>query len=373
MSVSVQKLFYAIAVVFGLFAILILAKPVLIPLAFALLFAFILYPLTKKLEHWGVGKLPAAFISLFVFILIIGGSLFFFSAQLIRISDDFSDFGQKISRLFADLIFYLNDHFAFSRELNKDDLWNSINKWLGDSAAYLIGSTFSSTTTFLAQLVATIVYTFLLLVDRGGLTQAVMKFSSEEKQTQMLKMLRNVQKIGQKYLSGVLIIILILGVVNSAGLWIIGIDHPFLFGFLAASLTIIPYVGTTFGASIPVLYAFMSHDSLWVPFAVFILFWSVQLIESNFLSPKIVGGSVNVNALAAILSLIIGAMVWGVAGMILFLPFTAVLKVVCQEYVQLRPIAMLIETRDHKKHSYGFALIKNSFVRIKNLFKSKSR
>src|SRR5690606_14260515 len=108
---------------------------------------------------------------------------------------------------------------------------------------------------------------------------------------------------------------------NSAGLWIIGIDNPFLFGFLAAILAIVPYIGTLVGASIPVLYAFMTADSLWVPVSVIILFYVIQLVESNFLSPKIVGSSLNLNALGAILSLLIGAAVWGIAGMILFLPF----------------------------------------------------
>ena len=54
-----------------------------------------------------------------------------------------------------------------------------------------------------------------------------------------------------------------------------------------------------------------------------------------------------INALAAILSLIIGASVWGIAGMILFLPFTAMLKVVCDEYKELKPFALLIEDQNH--------------------------
>ncbi len=91
----------------------------------------------------------------------------------------------------------------------------------------------------------------------------------------------NVQKVGQRYLSGMFILIIVLGLANSIGLWIIGIDSPFLFGFLAAALSIIPYIGTTLGAGIQVLYAFISHDALWVPLSVIVLFWSVQLIESN--------------------------------------------------------------------------------------------
>jgi predicted PurR-regulated permease PerM len=84
--------------------------------------------------------------------------------------------------------------------------------------------------------------------------------------------------------------------------------------------------------------------------AVAVLFWVVQLISDNFLSPKIVGSSMNINALTTILSLIVGAVVWGVAGMILFLPFAAMLKVVCEEYEELKPIALLIGNKNYQEN-----------------------
>jgi len=275
-------------------------------------------------------------------IVIIGGGIFFFSNQIIELSKAFSDFQDKITDLFTDVILYINNHVSFISDIQRDDLLNQIREWLKESAVLLVKNTFNSTATFLAGLLATIVYTFLILIYRNGLTQAFIKFSPDDKRDRVLNMFKNVQKVGQKYLSGMFTLIIILGFANSIGLWIIGVDSPFLFGFLAATLSIIPYVGTTLGASIPVLYAFMSNDALWVPLAVIVLFWSVQLIESNILSPKIVGGSLKINALAAILSLIAGALVWGVAGMILFMPFAAMLKVICEEYEELKPVALLI-------------------------------
>lgn len=152
-------------------------------------------------------------------------------------------------------------------------------------------------------------------------------------------------------------------------MWIIGIDSPFLFGFLAALLSIVPFIGTAIGASIPILYSFISSDSLWVPFAVIILFWVIQTIESNFLNPKIVGSSLNVNPLVAILSLLIGASVWGIAGMVLFLLFTAILKVVCEEFDQLKPISMLISNDISKNNKKTKA--SRCYKKIREWFKSK--
>ncbi len=71
-------------------------------------------------------------------------------------------------------------------------------------------------------------------------------------------MIKSVQQVGKRYLVGMILIMIILGFINSIGLVIIGLDNPFLFGFMAAVLAIVPYVGTTIGAAIPILYAFMT-------------------------------------------------------------------------------------------------------------------
>lgn len=156
-------------------------------------------------------------------------------------------------------------------------------------------------------------------------------FASIEKREQVVNMYKSIQQVGQKYLSGMVILIIVIGLGNSIGLWIIGIDNPFLFGYLGAVLAIIPYVGTVSGAFIPMMYALISYNSIGMAIAIAILFWFVQLVSDNFLNPKIVGGSMNINALTAILSLIVSASVWGVAGMVLFLPFAAMLKIICDE------------------------------------------
>jgi predicted PurR-regulated permease PerM len=78
MNLSFQKMFYAIATVFALFAILVLAKTILIPLSVALLISFILFPLAKKIEALKIGQTLAAFLAIFIVILLITGVIYFF-------------------------------------------------------------------------------------------------------------------------------------------------------------------------------------------------------------------------------------------------------------------------------------------------------
>lgn len=181
-------------------------------------------------------------------------------------------------------------------------------------------------------------------------------------------MFKSVQHVGQQYLFGMIIIVIVIGFANSIGLMLIGIDNPFLFGFLGSFLAIIPYIGTVSGAILPFMYALIYHNSLGMALAVAILYWFVQLISDNFLSPKIVGGNMNINAITAILSLIIGAVVWGIAGMILFLPFAAMFKIVCEEYEDLKPVAVLIGNQNYQVKDEGNTYQKKWVIRIKTWF-----
>lgn len=368
MHLSFQKIFYVIAIFVGLFAILILAKSVLIPIVFAFLIAFILYPVTRKFESWGINEIMSAFLSILVLILIIGGGIFLFSKQIIQLSKNLTDFKDKILEVFASATLFINKSIGFLPQMEKGELFDKFKEGLNDSAGTLLSQTFSGTADFFVGLLTAIVFTFLILIYRHGLVRAFVRFYPQENRKKAFNMSKSIQQVGQQYLFGMMVIVLILGFVNSVGLWIIGIDSPFLFGFLAAILAIIPFAGTFLGAAIPILYSFISYDSIWMPITIAIFFWLVQFIESNFLTPKIVGGNLKINSLTSILSIIIGASVWGIAGMILFLPIAAMLKVVCEEYIELKPVALLIGDQNYNKKDDNDKFIGKWFEKIKTWF-----
>lgn len=368
MNLSFQKIFFVIATVFALFAILVLARPILIPLSVALLVSFILFPLVKKFESWKMNTIFSAFFAMAAVILLMGGAIFLFSTQIIELTEELSSFKDKIIRAFADITLYINNNANFVENLEKDELFNRMADWLSNSTGSLVRKTFDSTIAFMGGLLITIIFTFLILIYRDELTKAFMGFAPEEKRDRVFKMFKSVQQIGQKYLLAMMLVTTIIGLANSIGLWIIGIDNPILFGFLGAILSIIPFIGTSLGALIPALYAFVSFDSPWMAIAVLLLFWLIQAVSDNFLTPRIVGGSLKINAITAILSLVIGAAVWGVAGMILFLPFAAMFRVICDEYEELKPIALLIGTYNYKEKEDNGNDISKVFDKIRGWF-----
>ena len=139
-----------------------------------------------------------------------------------------------------------------------------------------------------------------------------------------------------------MILILIIGTLDTIGLLILGIDYAFFFGFFAAFLVLIPYIGISIGSLLPILMALITKDSGWYALGVAGLFGFVQFLEGNFITPYVVGSKVCINSMAAIIALILFGNLWGIAGLILAIPLTAILKVVFDNVEALKPFGYLI-------------------------------
>lgn len=179
-----------------------------------------------------------------------------------------------------------------------------------------------------------------------------------------------ISKVTQQYLIGVLLVIIILAVLNTTGLLIIGIKHAVFFGVLAAILNIVPYIGVLVGSLFPIIMALLTKDSIWSAVAVAGVFAFNQFLENNFLTPNITGSQVKINPLAAIMALIVGGMIWGVAGMILFIPFIGIAKILFDNIQSLKPLGYLIGEDDNgEKEKDGF--FKRTVNKIKGMIKGK--
>lgn len=99
MKLSFQNSFFALVSTAVLIAFFVVAKAILIPLGIALLLAFILFPVHKRFRNWGVGNIIAAFLSILLLVFIVGAGITFFSTEIIALSDELSNFGEKLTRL----------------------------------------------------------------------------------------------------------------------------------------------------------------------------------------------------------------------------------------------------------------------------------
>lgn len=161
-------------------------------------------------------------------------------------------------------------------------------------------------------------------------------------------LLKKIYEVIQSYLSGLFLVILIVGVLNSVGLLILGVPHAIFFGFLAGFLILIPYIGILIGSILPALLAIVTMDSPWYAVGVIGVMSFVQFLEGNLITPHIVGSKVSVNPLAAIIALFLGGQLWGLSGLILALPVTAILKVIMDTIPSLEPYGFLLGEPVHE-------------------------
>ena len=129
---------------------------------------------------------------------------------------------------------------------------------------------------------------------------------------------------------------------NSLGLLLLGIPHPFLFGFIASVLTFIPFVGIIIGSLLPMSVAWLTYNSIWYPLGVVAVFSIVQYFEVNLIFPLAVSSRLKISSLATIISIIAGGILWGAAGMILFVPFVAILKLIADNTSKLGSLSLLL-------------------------------
>jgi len=176
-----------------------------------------------------------------------------------------------------------------------------------------------------------------MLYYRSFFKEFLYRLAPRQQHDRLERILGQIQQVMQDYILGLFMVIVIVAFLNTLGLTVIGIRYAVFFGFLAALLTIIPYVGIFIGSLLPILYALVTTDSLFYPVAIAVVFWLVQVLEGNLITPNVVGNKVQLNPFAAILALLVGGAIWGPAGMILFIPFVAMLKVVFDAVDGLQP------------------------------------
>lgn len=333
----VVVLFGIILVVF----VMITAKSILVPLLISGLLAVLISPLASWLEHYRVPRFLAAAISLIALLAGLSGLAYFFYNQLIGFSGDLSALNNRMSELIDSINTFLEAHIEGSVPISMSSLQNTAFSYLTDNVASLTQGVIATATTITIVFILPI-YIFLFLYFRHFLIEFLMRAFADRHQEKVRVVIQKVKLVVQNYISGMLIVILILAVLNSIALYSLGIKHALLFAVFAAMLNVIPFIGPFIGATLPILYALLTKDTLWYPFGVFLAFYVIQLAESNFFTPKIVGGKVSMNPFMTIIALFIGNFIWGLAGMILFIPGMAMLKVIFDEIPGMEAYGFLL-------------------------------
>jgi len=312
---------------------LILAEDFLAPFCLGILFAYLIYPLASYLEKKRIHRILAILIAILFFLLAINGIMFIIIKQIQGLLHDFPTFKEKALENIDQLIKFIEINFGI--EYQKQETWLKENvSALFETGSIFLKNTFSATTSTVFKLALLPVFIFYLLYYRDHFQEFILRVVPRDKEKVARLILKKTSVMTINYMGGVTIVVLILSILNSAGLYIVGLQYAATFGIISALFNFIPYFGNWIGASIPFVFAILTGSSPNLALGVVILYVIVQFIEHNILTPNITGGYVNLNPLFTIISIIIAGMVWGLIGMFIVIPFMATIKIVFNCIIQ---------------------------------------
>ena len=339
----------------------IAAKQFLFPLAIGAMFAYLLFPIANFLEKHRFPRILAILTSIAFALVIIGVIVFLFYRQLTKMFADFDTLKESANTNIELLQHNLENLLGLQDNRLEQFLKTQVDQFFQGNGGEL-GKAFSTTTGTILRIVLLPIYVFLFLYYRTKFAYFILKIVRKEQKHVTIKILRDISTVAARYMGGVSIVVLILCVLNSTGLLIIGVDYAILLGITSAFFNFIPYFGTLMGGAIPLLFVLLTtSDPLHYGLYVIILYAIVQVIENNILTPNIVGGNVKINPFFIILGLMMGGMVWGIPGMLVVVPFLAILRIIFYHIESMQPYAFLLGPRGTQKHSITLSKIKKAF------------
>ncbi|WP_232830062.1 AI-2E family transporter [Lewinella sp. IMCC34191] len=342
-----------------------------IPIAFGLFFSLMLKPICFRFECHIPSRIASVVLTLFTAGIIVLAVLFFFFNQIQEILTEADDIYSGLQETFYEWAEYGGGRFGISGEDVEAYIDEAITS-VSDRPLGILSTGLSTSGVLLANFSLVMIYTFFFLLYRRAMKNFVLGQLRDTDQSEGLETLNEIQQVAKSYLGGMGLVMLILGVLNSIGLFFIGIDYYLVWGFLAAILAVVPYIGTVIGGLLPFVFAIATTESLWQPLAVVLLYATVQFIEGNFITPKVLGSSVKLNALAAIMAVILGSIFWGLPGVIIAIPLLAIVRIILTHIEPLRPIALLLSDDLYEQSGQFLDEYNDPKYRLSNIFSGKS-
>lgn len=322
--------------------LLIKGHTFLVPLVFAVFLSILILPLYNFFYRITRTDWLSIVFSFLIVLSAISGVLYFFSVQIYSVFSELSEIQQTMSNGINKINYFIADKFKLSTEVVRSWIDSQVNLLVDLPSTYL-SKGLSSSSTFLIQSMICLVYMFFILLYKDAFRNFIISQFPKTNREDIFEVLESISKVSQQYFLGRLLVMVILAVLNSLGLWILGIGFPILWGTLAAILTIIPYIGTTLGGTFPFIYAFATEDSLWAPVGVVIMYQIVQQLEGNIITPKIVGGTMKLNPFVSIVAMVAGGLMWGISGLVIALPVIAIIKILFDHVELMQPVGLLLD------------------------------
>ena len=338
------------------------ARVVFVPLALAILVAFLLGPLVTRLRRWGLGRVPSAIIVVvfsFVIVSVAGG---FMTSQLADLAHKLPEYEQNVRQKLQSLRSsgggVINRVTRLVRNVTEEltpPAMTPAKNQPGEEKPVPVEirrSSFSPLD-FIRNVVGSVldvvltagivvVFVIFMLIQREDLRDRLLRLLGTGRVNLTTQALDEAGYRVSRYLLALMLVNLIYGLAAAIGLFFIGVPNPLLWGILASLLRFIPYLGIWIAAAMPAALAFAVEPG-WVNLAlIFALYGGIDLVLYNFIEPKVYGSSTGLSPMAVLVAAVFWTWLWGPVGLLLATPLTVCVVVLGRYVPSLEFLSVLL-------------------------------
>lgn len=308
---------------------------VLIPFLIAFFINFLIYPLVIYAEDKGIRPRWLIVSLLYVLIFSILGVILWQIIPLV--SKQLEDlFLRKLPEIYDDITQRIGDLDLENSPMLAniyEQTQQGIQKYL-ISAVTTVTTSVTSIVSFIFTLVLTPIILFYFLKDHNQISEGFYKIVPLKYKDHFIELIKRINDSLGLYIRGQVIIMFGIGVLSTLGYTLIGLDNAVLFGLIVGLTNIIPYIGATIAAIVPVTYSLLTGDVPW--YYILLLNLSFQFVEGNILQPVIMSKQLDIHPLLILAAILGFGSLFGIVGIIFAVPITGVTKVCILYYRELK-------------------------------------
>lgn len=278
-----------------------------------------------------------ALCSILILILTAGSIIFFISLKIASFLNDLTLLKDNFNNTVEAFQLFVLEHFGITIANQKKMLVSGL-----PDLKFLLQNIIGSLTSLIGQIILILGHTFFILYTRKHLKKVLLQLLQKENDSHTESIIGNAVNISQQYLLGLFKMIICLWLMYGLGFSLLGIKNAFFFAILCGMLEVIPYIGNISGTTITVLVAALNGANAGTLGGIIVIYGIIQFVQGWLLEPLIVGAQVKINSYMTIIALLLGELIWGIPGLILAIPLTAILKIICDNIPSLKAIGYLI-------------------------------
>jgi len=306
---------------------------ILTPFLAAFILAYILEPVTLSLEALKIPRSLAALFTLilgvFICLTIVLLLLNLLQHEIPLIKKQFPSWLASIQLWATPKLTNLNIELDWSHI--REQLTIQISSQVADNANSLVTKTLSTVLAssgsfflFIANLVLILFILFYLLLDWKGFFKLLGQLIPQKLRPILIPIVQEVDELLSQYLRGQFLVMLILAIYYSTGLYLIGVQSAIALGAFTGLVAFIPYVGFLISFSLSTLGALLQFGPSNALLLVLALYGAGQLLEGFFLTPRLVGERIGLHPVAVLFALMVFGQLFGFFGILLALPMAAI-------------------------------------------------